>query len=432
MHRWVLFLAAACSTTPAKPFGASRWAVSLPTSIVQGQPALPYVAVDASGDVFAGGSFRGTVDFGTGPITDPAENLDAGWLVKLSASDGSLLWAAALATNPGTPGAPNSLDVSGINVNDDGNVLVSGVYQGNVVIGNALLSANQGYFVASYAADGTFASAHAVVGGDLVALAPDGKLAVVGMCHAWPSSIVFPNETLACAVGSTITEYIALLAPDGSTLWGHALPGQGHSFAWTVTGNLLVTGTLDHAATIGTTLLDPAAPTSRYAAAISKDGDWLWADILDDHGSSAVAGPVVANGAGGGVSIGTVAGSLTFDRFDEQGRASGTETTQHNAIPRVATSDPTAIYVAGPVSPFTVDFGHGPVRASMYLAAFDHSGSFLDVRGYGDPAVGIGVISAVAVTSDGAVAIAGAIEDQLVDFGNGSATGTFVGMFDSP
>jgi hypothetical protein len=89
------------------------------------------VAVDANGDVVVTGVFFDTVDFGGGPLTS-AGNGDI-FVAKYSASDGSHLWSRRF-------GGTSFEEGSGVAVDANGDVVVTGRFHGTVDFGGGPLT----------------------------------------------------------------------------------------------------------------------------------------------------------------------------------------------------------------------------------------------------------------------------------------------------
>jgi len=84
------------------------------------------VALDASGNAAVLGIFRGTVDFGNGPLTAVGMGGDV-FLVKLS-SGGTTLWSKAFTSTEGMSGDAVTFDA-------DGNVILAGTFSGTTNFG---------------------------------------------------------------------------------------------------------------------------------------------------------------------------------------------------------------------------------------------------------------------------------------------------------
>jgi hypothetical protein len=154
--------------------GSFVWAKSFLVSRGQG-PLVEGIAVDTAGNVYAAGTFYGTVDFdpGRGKFNLTAPNSDSdGFVVKLDAS-GSFAWAQQL-------GGAYQDTAAGIALDSMGNVYVVGTYDTTVYPNR--------YQTAVWALD---ANGHALWtdllgGGDnwnnavAIAVGPDNSLTVVG------------------------------------------------------------------------------------------------------------------------------------------------------------------------------------------------------------------------------------------------------------
>ena len=105
------------------------------------------VAVDGAGDVAVVGLFSFTADFGTGALTSAGSN--DGFLVKLAGADGASRWARRF--------GGSALDTAfGVAADRDGNVSVTGFFQGTADFGGgAVTSAGfEDVFVATFDATG--------------------------------------------------------------------------------------------------------------------------------------------------------------------------------------------------------------------------------------------------------------------------------------
>src|SRR5207237_1430110 len=108
------------------------------------------VVVDSSGNVFVTGSFRGTIDFGGGPLTS------VGWtdifLAKYSAA-GTHLWSKRF----GGPVQSFSPTGTAVAVDGGGNVVFTGVFLGTVDFAAGSVTSPLAWpiFVTKYSASGT-------------------------------------------------------------------------------------------------------------------------------------------------------------------------------------------------------------------------------------------------------------------------------------
>lgn len=183
------------------PDGKVRWARGLVDSTDAADAAGRAIAAGPDGSLVVAGSMSGTTRFG-GDSSVPLESgggVDA--FVARYNTDGELLWAKAL-------GGPGEEHATGLSVDWNGNVFVSGTFTGTIDLepgapGGELTSAgDQDLFLAKLSAEGAylwsarFASAGASApGGDprlIRVAAPTGEAFLAG---SWDSELGFGAET---------------------------------------------------------------------------------------------------------------------------------------------------------------------------------------------------------------------------------------------
>ena len=109
------------------------------------------LAVDSSGNIYATGTFSGTVDFGGGNITTSGNDI---YLLKLNSSL-AFQWVKRFARDDGATGQALGLAVA---VDDDGNVYSVGQIAGNYNLGgqNVVSGGNNDAYIVKYDSSGTF------------------------------------------------------------------------------------------------------------------------------------------------------------------------------------------------------------------------------------------------------------------------------------
>lgn len=85
------------------------------------------VALDTSGNIVVGGSYRDTVDFNPGSGTTTLPALGGAFITKLNSS-GGLVWARALVRSESS----GTVTVGGLNVDSAGAIYATGGYRGTV------------------------------------------------------------------------------------------------------------------------------------------------------------------------------------------------------------------------------------------------------------------------------------------------------------
>lgn len=307
----------------AGPFrGCGAGVAALTTSLrtttgFESQADVLAIAAHGDGSVTAGGSLSSRETFGAG--TAASVQLQGSQLgsplVARYDSAGAFLWGKVFATSYGT--------VTGIGKAADGSVVVSGYFQGSMVVDAGLPSAvtlgtpgaQSGYrpFVVKLAASGALqwarAASNASAFSTAVAVAPDGSSVVAG--HYGDSSqnnaITFDATHSLSSAGRWEEIFVVAYDPAGNVRWarqgGSPVRSDSASGAAILTdGSVVVSGTLDRGlATFqgggkpsrSVTVGSRGYYLARYAA--SGDLEWLSSGTGDTTGDSvAAAGPTIA------------------------------------------------------------------------------------------------------------------------------------------
>ncbi|RZL14573.1 MAG: hypothetical protein EOO62_05080 [Hymenobacter sp.] len=271
------------------------------------------IALDASGNVYITGIFRGpSITFG--PTTLPNTSLDASagdiFIAKLSPT-GQYLWAVGA-------GGEREESSGGIALDSQGNVFVAGSFEspqmllGSFTLLNATATtrANRGdAFLAKLGAAGNWLWA-VRSGGDntdgaaSVAVDASGNAYSTGFIRS--RSADFGSITLTHPDG--VAAYVAKTSPTGVYLWAVSAGGtgiyedSGADIALDGSGGVFVTGTFqNYQASFGTTSLTNRGNTALtntgssdiFVARLDAAGSWRWAvsagGVGREGGSSLVA-----------------------------------------------------------------------------------------------------------------------------------------------
>ena len=191
------------------------------------------IATDAAGNILVTGGFRGSVDFGGGPLTTSSITEYDVFLAKFD-PEGTHLWSKRL-------GSTSHDEGFGVAVDGEGNVVVSG-NGGAIDFGGGLLT-NQGIFLAKYDAMGKHLWSKALGDGwgEGVAFDLQGNIVLTG---GFIGAGDFGGGPLANAGATDI--YLAKFDGDGHHLWSKSFGGgqkeRGYAVATDSGGRILVTG----------------------------------------------------------------------------------------------------------------------------------------------------------------------------------------------
>ncbi len=264
------------------------------------------VAVDAAGNVFVTGFFRGSANFG-GSTFSSAGEMDI-FLVKY-APDGSHLWSKSF-------GGPDTDMGSAVGTDAAGNVIVVGNFFGSVNFGGAPLVASQytptDLFVAKFSPEGAhlwsenYASDGITIAYD-VAVEPNGTLAVVGR---FAGPLDFGGNRM---VSNNFTDdgFIAKLTANGGHIWSRSFGSTNADYATGVAvdddGDVLVTGTFRHNVDFGGGPLPDAGNGDVFVAKYSAaNGTHRW---------SRAGGSFLDTDSGAGIAVDSDGGAIVTGRF---------------------------------------------------------------------------------------------------------------------
>jgi hypothetical protein len=252
-------------------------------------------AVDSNGDVFLGGSFEGSVDFGGGTIAS-AGGSDV-VLAKLGPW-GNHLWSRRFGDAAGVDQSARALAVDA-----SGALVAVGSFDGRLDFGGGPLDAaggtNPDVFVAKLDEGGNHlwsrrfgdtASQYATG----VAIEADGDVVVVGY---FEGHVDFGGGPLASA--GDVDVFVAKLGADGKELWSKRFGGTGADVARGVAidaaGRVLVVGDFEGRVDFGGGPLASAGDRDVFVLALDADGRPLWSRRFGDaeaqFGKSIAADP---------------------------------------------------------------------------------------------------------------------------------------------
>lgn len=289
--------------------------------VVDVKTAFGTSVIDASGNLIFAGSFKGTVDFGGGPLSSNAAKGSV-YVVKLDPA-GTFLWAEKLGNDASAITAP------GLGADSAGNIYLAGNFDGTLGIGSTTLTGAEDVFLAKLDPDG-----HPVWGKsfgdarhqDVAALSvtPSGRTTIVGCLTG---SIDFGGALLTnLPANTTCATYLASFDDTGAPLFSKSLSASApdaQQKAWRLTTSAAGTTILAVGAAGALDLGGGPLPTSTgwstVLAAFDPTGLLLWSRMSPDLGdifdlAVTTSGDVlVATGHIGG---GWASGDLSVVRLD--------------------------------------------------------------------------------------------------------------------
>jgi hypothetical protein len=294
------------------------------------------VAVDSSGNVLVVGSFKGTVNFGGGPLTALysgfGPDVSDFFVVKL-ASDGTHLWSNRF----GGYGEDNAYSVA---VDHSNNVLVAGSFVSNVNFGGTTLTSWGGsadIFLAKYASTGqlVWAQKFGSNGPDIgygVAIDANNNVFLAG---SFTGPVDFGGGALPGAGSSDIV--LAKYTAAGAYAWARQIGGAGadtgYGVATDVSGNVVVTGYVQGTVDFGGGPTTSLGSLDSFVAKYSTLGAHLWSrrfgSTYADEGLAVATDPsgnVVIVGAFQGVAnfgAGALTSAGSWDIFAAKLSSSG-------------------------------------------------------------------------------------------------------------
>jgi len=269
------------------------------------------IAVDDSSNVYVTGEFMSTATFGSHTLTAGG---DWDMFVAKLDTDGNWLWVVQAG------GARDERDSGrGIALDKEGNVYVTGCFQGTTAFGDLSLTAIGGrdIFVAKLTSSGSWASV-AQAGGsseDLgygIVIDDEGNAYVTG---EFSGTATFGGQTLSTGSSYNSDIFIAKLNAGGGWAWAVQAGGSGSEQGRRITldgaGKVYVVGDFNGTATFGSQTLTATGGRAMFVAILDDSGNW---DTVVHVGKS-VGLDIVLDGAGNAYVTGTFNGTATFGNY---------------------------------------------------------------------------------------------------------------------
>jgi hypothetical protein len=301
------------------PIGIQIWSRQFGTNVTSFGNS---VVADSSGNIWVTGSFSGSIDFGTGPMTSNGST-DV-YLAKLTLS-GTTLFANHY-------GDANQQTATGIAIDSVGNVILTGTVFGSINFGGAGVTSagSSDVYIAKLAPTGFGlwakgfgdASAHPSTG---LAIGPSDSILLAG---TFAGTINFGGGPLSAA-GSQ-DGFLAKLDSNGNYVWSRSVGGMNDSisaFALDSNGNIAVAGTFTGSINLGQGVQTSAGSAdvfiARYQGADGSVGPWSFtfgsvstdtshALAYDANNTLMAVGEFTANMNLGGASLTNAGGSDVY------------------------------------------------------------------------------------------------------------------------
>jgi hypothetical protein len=260
--------------------GVHQWSVSYGGT---GTETVTGIGLDSSGNIFICGYYVGAANFGGTTFTSAGQQ-DA-FVAKYSPT-GAHLWSQSFGST--------SIDMfTGLVVDSQGNVVVTGWFEGTVNFGGATLTSTYGsapnVIVAKYSPTGahvwseTFLAGNGNYGNAIAINKRDDSIVLTGSFYSW---INFGGGNLNAATATYQDIFVAKLTSTGAYVWGKRYGGtngeKGTAVAVDNNGDVLVGGMFYLTTDLGGgTITGGAVDQDMFLAKYSGvDGSYVWGEGL--------------------------------------------------------------------------------------------------------------------------------------------------------
>lgn len=273
------------------------------------------ITSDDVGNCYITGRYNELATFG--PYTLTSTTNSTLFIVKID-SDGNWLWATQA-------NGINNNDGRAIEIDDFGNVFVTGYYSGNIFFGDYSLSCNEYYseiYVAKLNAEGQWmwATQAGGNGNDYpqgISIDDNFNCYVTGK---FSDIAFFGDIALNCGSGVGYNLFVAKLDADGNWLWASQTDAQYNNEAMEIAidneGNNYITGNFFGTTSFGnfTITYSGGYYDDIFVAKIDADGSWLWATKAGgDHIDNGIG--IEIDNIGNSYVTGSFRGVATFGSY---------------------------------------------------------------------------------------------------------------------
>ncbi len=231
------------------------------------------IACDNAGNIFVTGYYYSTCYFGNLSVNASANS--EVFIAKLS-NTGNWLWARTSGGNGFNRG-------NGIICDNNGNVYVTGSFEGNCAFGNTNLSSNglRDVFVTSLNPNGNWRWTIKAGGNstdDSYGIKFNSNYSFLGITGFFSTSATFGSNTLISAGGRDI--FVARLDTNANWQWsvsvGSSASEESRAISIDGSGNSIISGFYSNSITFASNTLPTSADRDVFAARIDRNGNWIW------------------------------------------------------------------------------------------------------------------------------------------------------------
>ncbi|AUX47266.1 hypothetical protein SOCE26_087840 [Sorangium cellulosum] len=302
--------------------GTPGWAHAIGDTADQ---TLRAIAVDATGNIVVAGYFSGKLFCSTSPA--PVCPTSAGGtdiFVRKYDPRGAVLWTRIY-------GDTSNQFATGVAVDAEGNVLLTGRYNGNLTMVSRQVRNNglgPNLFIAKLdsAGNSVWLSDYGDTSsqqGTGIAATPSGAVVVTG---TYTGSLNFgPAGTLPA--NDVQTAFVVSLASDGTPVWSRWFAGDGAqesaAIAADAEDNVVVTGSAQGVVDLGSGPMPSGGGFDAFITKLGPQGEPLWAKMLGAAGNQKSNAAAISPETGVILLCGTAEGTIDFGLGERQ--ASGTD-----------------------------------------------------------------------------------------------------------
>ena len=404
------------------------------------------LATDSGGNVYVTGGFRGAATFGTNALLSFGSEAAADIFVAKYDPNGRLQWVRQA-------GGDSDDNGSGIAVDAENNVYVTGYFQGTASFGATNVTSQGDYdvFIAKYNTAGTLLWIKTAGGtyrdqGNALALDGAGNVCVTGEFNY---TATFGSFSLTNVWQDDV--FVTKLDKDGNFLWASSGGGLSQDFGFGVAadrvGNVYVTGYIQYTDTFGSIvvppLFDPPNGYDIFVAKYDQTGTPAWvrrAGSAGSDGGEAVAvdlsGNIYVTGWLGGPSVfgstNLPYGGSFLAKYNNTGDVEWARLGEYGQGNAIACDAHGSVYVAGEaLLSIYSEGGYG--SSDAVVAKYDAQGTRQWLQNAGSPYADSA--NAIALDAAGNIYISGFFQgndsDLTAHFGSLTLTNSGVGHHDN-